>query len=202
MLRRHIAGSAMNRLLYAARPLLGDFLSTIAFAALVALHVDPVVAVGAAMAVGVGQIVTLKLRGRPVAPLQWMSLGLVLTFGLASLVTQDPRFVMAKPTIAYIIVGVVMLKRGWMLRYLPPEARRADDVMIAFGYVWAGLMFLTAVANLAAALAFTRYWPAFIAVVPLTSKILLFAVQYATIHATVKRRMRVALTAGEASTAA
>ena len=33
--------------------------------------------------------------------------------------TSDPRFVMAKPSVIAVIVGVFMLKPGWLSRYLP-----------------------------------------------------------------------------------
>ncbi len=44
-----------------------------------------------------------------------------------------------------------MLKPGWMTRYLPPEALEyVPDLGYAFGFVWAGLMFVSAVLNLGA----------------------------------------------------
>lgn len=179
----------MHPLVYAARPLLMDFLSTIVFLALVALKVDPAIAAGFAIAIGVGQVLFLKVTGRAVAPLQWMGLGLVLVFGTASLLTHDIRFLMVKPTIIYLLIGGVMLKRGWMLRYLPPTATgHADDVMIAFGYVWAGLMLVTAVLNAVVAVAFTAHWVAFMAIFPMVTKIVLFAIQYGVTRAIVIRR--------------
>lgn len=181
----------MKTFAHAARPLLLDFLSTLVFVALMALKVDVRVAVVAGAAVGVGQVAYLIVRRRPVALMQWMSLGLVLASGGASFLTHDPRFVMAKPTIILLIVAAGMMQRGWMLRYIPPVAAgRADDVMIAFGYVWAGLMALSAVANLVVAVFFTPWWTAFIAIVPLASKIGLFVVQYATVRLVIVRRMR------------
>ena len=129
----------MHPLLYAARPLVLDFLATIAFLVLVALKVDPTLAAGIAIVIGVGQVAVLKLLKRPIAPLQWLGLGLVLVFGTASLLTHDIRFLMVKPTIIYLLVGGFMLKRGWMLRYMPPiAAGHGEDIMVAFGYVWAG----------------------------------------------------------------
>lgn len=187
----------MNPLLHAARPLLADFLSTLVFVVLIALKVDVVLAVAAAAAVGVGQVVLLKLRGAPVASLQWLSLGLVLVSGAASLVTHDPRFVMAKPTVIYLIVAAAMLQRGWMLRYMPPiAAGHAEDVMIAFGYVWAGLMAVSAAANLVVAVAFPQAWAAFMAVFPIASKLSLFAVQYLTVRRITRRRIMTARAAG------
>jgi intracellular septation protein A len=113
-----------------------------------------------------------------------------VVFGTLGILTNDPRFLMAKPTIIYLAVGAVMLKRGWMLRYLPPIAgEHGKPLMIMFGYVWAGLMGLTALANLLVAVAYPSAWPAFIAVVPLASKVALFAVQYTIIRFHVRRRI-------------
>jgi len=180
----------MNSLLFALRPLVSDFLPTIVFALLIALHVDVRIATGAALLVGIAQVGIQRLRRRKIELLQWASLGLVVVFGTLAVLTDDPRFLMAKPTIIYIAIGVVMLKRGWMLRYLPPISQgRAEPMMLRFGYVWAGLMFATALANLAVAVAFPKLWPAFVAVVPMASKLALFAVQYLTVRFFVKRQI-------------
>lgn len=180
----------MQNLLFAMRPLAWDFLSTIIFAALTAMHVDVRVAAGLSWGVGLAQIVGMKLMRRPIAQLQWAGLGLALVFGAASMVTNDPRFVMVKPTLIYLAVAAVMLKRGWMLRYLPPRATgHAEDLMIAWGYVWAALMALTGMANLLVALWFTAAWPAFLAVVPMATKLGLFAIQFASVRYVVGRRI-------------
>ena len=50
----------------------------------------------------------------------YASLALVIVLGSATLLTNDPRFVLAKPSIAHFAIGAIMLKRGWMLRYMPP----------------------------------------------------------------------------------
>ena len=180
----------MSPLIYAIRPLLLDFLSTIVFVTLVALKVEPTIAAASGIAIGVGQVAFLKATKRPIAPLQWMGLGLVLVFGTASLLTHDLRFLMVKPTIIYLLIGGVMLQRGWMLRYMPPiAAGHAEDVMIVFGYVWAGLMLVTAIANGVVAVAFTAHWVQFMAIFPIGSKLILFAVQYLTARTVVRRRI-------------
>ncbi|MCC7268154.1 MAG: septation protein IspZ [Caulobacteraceae bacterium] len=167
-------------MLNAFRPLAADLLSTLFFVALINLTHDVMLATGVAMAVGLGQIVWLRLKGRPIAALQWMSLVLVISMGAATLVTHDPRFVMVKPTIVYLAVGAAMLQRGWMARYMPPIVQQhGPNIPIRFGYVWAGMMFATAAANALVALTLSpAAWSAFIAVFPLVSKLLLFAIQY------------------------
>lgn len=192
----------MHPLIYAARPLVLDFLATIVFLILVALKVDPAIAAGVAIVIGVGQVAVLKIMKRPIAPLQWLGLGLVLVFGTASLLTHDMRFLMVKPTIIYLLVGAFMLKRGWMMRYMPPiAAGHGEDVMVVFGYVWAGLMFASGIANAVVAVTFTDHWVAFMAIFPMVSKIGLFAVQYVTMRTVVRRRVMAAREVSEGAAA-
>jgi intracellular septation protein A len=181
----------MGSLFFAGRALLQDLLPTVVFAVLVALKVDLAICTAVAMAISIGHIGFFALTKRPIAPLQWASLGLVIVFGTAGILTHDARFLMVKPSLIYVIVGAVMLKRGWMLRYLPPVSEgRGAGAMIVFGYVWAGLMFLTAAANLVTAIWFAPYWPAFLAIFPMTSKIVLFAIHYVTVRHIAMREVR------------
>jgi intracellular septation protein A len=181
----------MSSLLTAIRPLAWDFLPTIAFAILTAMHVDVRLATAVSVGVGLAQVLIVKALGRPVALLQWVGLGLALLFGALSMATDDPRFVMVKPTIIYLIIAAVMLKRGWMMRYMPEIVReRGADLVVGWGYAWAGLMALTAVANAVVAVWFSKEWPLFLAIVPLWSKLALFAVHYASTRLIIGRRIR------------
>ena len=181
----------MKNLAYAGRALIQDLAPTLLFAVLVALKVDVVITTSVAIAMGVGQIAFMKLRGIGISRLQWASLALVLVFGAATILAHDARILMAKPTIVYAIIGTVMMQRGWMLRYLPPAAKgRGEGAMIAFGYVWAGLMYATGVANLVFAIALPAHWPLFLAVFPMVSKIVLFAIQYLSVRYAVIRQAR------------
>lgn len=180
----------MSNLMQALRPLAWDFLPTIVFAGLTVAHVDVTTATAAALGVGVGELLIVKARRQRIELLQWAGLGLALVFGAASLLTHDPRFIMAKPTIIYAAIAVVMMKRGWMVRYTPPARREmVAPLMIGWGYAWAGLMLVTAVANLIVAVWFTRQWPLFMAIFPLGSKLALFAVQYLAIRTVVRARI-------------
>jgi len=190
----------MRDLLYAVRPLLSDFFPTIVFAILVAMKLDVRTATGAALAIGIAQVALQKALKRRIELLQWASLGLVVVFGTLGVMTNDARFLMAKPTIIYLAIGAVMLRRGWMLRYLPPIAgEHAKPLMIAWGYAWAGLMAVTALVNIVVAVRFTAQWPAFIAVVPMASKIALFAAQYLSVRYVVRRRVMAELAAQSAA---
>lgn len=182
----------MRNVLYAARPLGNDLAASLFFAILLAAGVDPLAATLLAMAFGVAHVAVMWTLRRPIAPLQWASLGLVLVFGTASLFLHDPRFLMAKPTVIYLLLALVMLRRGWMLRYLPPVAAgHGEGMMVAYGYVWAGLMVLSGALNLMFAVWLPESWPLYKAVFPMSSKLALFAVQYLHIRAAVKAKVTV-----------
>jgi intracellular septation protein A len=171
----------MRNFLYAARPILTDMFSSIAFAILFGFTDNVVLSTAIAMAIGVGQVGLELVRRKPIPGLQWASIGLVTVLGGITIFTGDPRFVMLKPTIAYLTVGAAMLQRGWMDRYIPPAAHAylPKGLIVAFGYIWSGLMFVTGVANVVIAVYFGRTaWLTFVGVFPLASKLGLFAVQY------------------------
>ncbi len=182
--------SPVHPFFYAGRWLAADLFSTLLFVGLFALTHSIYFATVLAIAAGALQIGYCRIRSRPVDVMQWMSLGLVLVFGAASLITHDPRFVMLKPTFIYIVVGGVMLRPGWMTRYMPPSTIEwSRDAMMAFSYAWSGLMFLTAALNLLlVANGDTNLWAWFIGVFPIASKLVLFAVQYCTIRSLVISR--------------
>ena len=64
------------------------------------------------VALGLAQIGWQFVRKKPIDTMEWMSLFLVVGSGAATLLTSNPRFVMVKPSLIYIVVGVVMLKPG------------------------------------------------------------------------------------------
>ena len=83
-----------------------------------------------------------------------------------------------------------MLKRGWMLKYLPERAlQHVGDLGVTFGYVWAGLMFFSAVLNLVVAQHMSIIgWAAFMGIYATASKVMLFAGQYGVMKLIGKRR--------------
>ncbi|APZ98728.1 hypothetical protein BWQ93_09645 [Sphingopyxis sp. QXT-31] len=106
----------MRTLLYALGPMLFDSLGIITFAVLLAAGAGIVPAVVAGTLVAVAVVGYALARGHQAAALQWISLASVLFTAAATLLTGDPRFVMAKPTVVYLIVGTVMLRKGWLSR--------------------------------------------------------------------------------------
>ncbi|MGA3399904.1 MAG: septation protein IspZ [Acetobacteraceae bacterium] len=186
--------AANHPLIHAGKFLLADLLSTLIFVALYAATHSIFTAAGLAIALGLGRIAYLTFRGMPIDAMQWLSLFLVVAFGGATLLTHNPVFVMLKPTMIYAAIGAVMLKRGWMNRYVPPIAHvHSAAVTTIFGYLWAALMFATGLANLAMALlASPAIWAWFVGVFPIASKIVLVTVQYVITRRIVRHRIRAA----------
>src|SRR3981081_2907611 len=174
----------MKYLVDSGKLLLLDLASTFLFLVVYLLTKNVTLAVLLGMALGVAQIGWQFARKRPIDTMQWMSLFLVLGAGAATLITDDPRFVMIKPTVIYTVVGIVMLKHGWMNRYLPPiSIDIVPDVAFIFGFVWAGLMFFSAGLNLIVALNFSVVtWSVFMSIYGIVSKLVLFLIGFATMR--------------------
>jgi intracellular septation protein A len=159
------------------RPMLLDFISTIAFAGLYALTGNLWISTGVGVLAGVGQVAWRLATRRPVAALQWAGLGLVITTASIAVATHSPLLVMIKPTLIYAVIGAAMLQPGWMLRYAPRFERSPipPSAFVKAGYFVAGVMLLSAILNLYLALSTdARTWAAFIAIYPMASKLASF----------------------------
>jgi intracellular septation protein len=186
---------SMKYLLESGKLLLLDLASTFLFLVIYLLTKNVTLAVVLGMALGVVQIGWQFARKKPIDTMQWMSLFLVLGAGAATLITDDPRFVMLKPTVIYTIVGIVMLKPGWMNRYLPAVAiELVPDIAFIFGFIWAGLMFFSASLNLLIALNYSVVtWAAFMSIYGILSKVALFLIGFVTMR-TIGMRRRAQMT--------
>jgi intracellular septation protein len=166
----------MKNFLHAGKLLLLDLASTILFLGLYLLTHNIALSVTLGMALGFAQISLQFARKKPIDTMEWLSLVLVVGSGGATLMTNDPRFVMFKPSFIYVVIGVVMLTPGWINRYLPPVAKViVPDIAIIMGFLWSGLMFASAGLNAFAALNFSIVtWASFMPVYGIVSKVALF----------------------------
>ena len=185
----------MANLMHSARLLVSDLASTILFLVVLLITKDLMLAVALGVGLGIAQIGWMKLRRQKIDTMQWLSIGLVVVSGIATMLTSDARFVMLKPTVIYCIVGAYMLKPGWMNRYLPPIAvHLVPDLAWTFGFVWAGLMFGSAVLNVVLAMTLDPVsWSATMSIWGLASKVALFLAQYGLMRFVGMRRARAAM---------
>ena len=171
-----------------------DFLSTIVFLAVYLATDNVVLATAVAIVGAVAQVIYARVKGQPLGFMTWASLALVIVLGAATLLTSDPRFVLAKPSIAHFAIGAIMLKRGWMLRYMPPiAAATIPEYVTIAGYAWAALMFVLGLGTIAvAATGDLKLYAFYVSVVMIGAKVLAFAVQYVAFRLLVTSRIRAA----------
>jgi intracellular septation protein len=176
----------------ALRQLMSDFLSAFLFVAVYALSRNLVTAAAIAVGGGVARVVFLCRTRRRIDAMQWLSLALVIVLGGATMLTQSPRFLMLKPTIIHLAVAATMLRRGWMLRYLPEIVSQnvPESAIAAAGYSWATLIAALGLTNLVIAVNFDfMTWAWFISLGSVGSKLALFGLQYAVFRVFVRQRL-------------
>ena len=171
-----------------------DFFSTILFLAIYLITDNVLLATGVAIAGAIAQVIYARVKGKPLGYMTYASLALVIVLGSATLLTSDPRFVLAKPSIAHFAIGAIMLKRGWMLRYLPPIVTDTiPEYATLAGYAWAALMFALGCGTIAVALTGDmKLWTFYVTVVLVGAKIAAFAIQYVAFRILVTSRIRAA----------
>jgi intracellular septation protein len=176
------------------RRLGSDFLSTIVFLVIYLTTGNVILATAVAIAGAIGQVIWSRIKGESLGYMTWASLGLVIVLGGMTLLTHDPRFVLAKPAIGHAAIGLIMLKRGWMLRYMPPIVTQTiPEYVTAAGYAWSALCFALAAGTIAvASTGDMKLWAIYVSVVLIGAKVAAFAIQYVAFRILVTGRMRAA----------
>ena len=179
--------------------LLVDFLSTIVFLIVYAMTGDVLIATGVAMAGAIAQIVHAYVARKPLSYMTYASLALVIVLGTATLLTNDPRFVLVKPSIAHFAIGAIMLKRRWMLRYMPAIVKEnAPDVITIAGYCWAALMFVLGLGVIAVAMTGDmKLWAIYVSVIAIGAKVDRFCDSVRGVAHHRGRRIRARMTTSE-----
>jgi intracellular septation protein A len=174
--------------------LASDFLSTIVFLVIYLVTDNVVLATSVAIAGAIAQVIHARVRGMSLGYMTYASLALVIVLGAATIITRDPRFVLAKPSIAHFAIGAIMLKRGWMLRYMPPRVTEViPEYVTVAGYAWAALMFVLGAGTIAVATTGDlKLWAFYVSVVAVGAKVAAFAVQYVVFRVVITSRMRAA----------
>ncbi len=171
-----------------------DFLSTILFLTIYLVTDNVLLATGVAIAGAVAQVIYARVKGKPLGFMTYASVALVIVLGSATLLTNDPRFVLAKPAIGHFAIGAIMLKRGWMLRYVPAIVTDTiPEYVTLAGFAWAALMFALGCGTIAVALTGDmKLWTFYVTVVLVGAKLAAFAIQYVAFRFLVTSRLRAA----------
>ena len=107
---------------HAIAPIASDFASTALFYVMLACGLGVRGSMGVGLALGVAQFVYMLIRRRRTSAMQLASVALVVLVGVLTLVTNDARIIFWKVSIIYFVIGVSMLRPGWMRRHVPPIA--------------------------------------------------------------------------------
>lgn len=111
-------------------------------------------ATAVAIAATVGQIAWLRHKNGFVEPMQWVSLGVIVVFGGATLLTQDETFIKWKPTVLYWLmggalwVGYFAFKRNFLRQLMGAQLVLPDRVWLVLLHSWASFFAGMGVLNL------------------------------------------------------
>ena len=111
------------------------------------------------------QIVWLRLRGRKVDTMLWVSLGLVTVLGSATIYFHSETFIKWKPTMLYwlmgsaLLVGQLVFRTNFIQRLMGAQMELPGAVWRTLNWAWAGFFAFMGVLNLWIAYQFdTNTW--------------------------------------------
>ncbi|MHB1093685.1 septation protein A [Thiobacillus sp.] len=113
-----------------------------------------------AIVASVGQIAWVKLRGHKADTMMWVSLGIIVLFGGATLWLHDESFIKWKPTVLYwifaaIIFGSAILGRNVIKSLMKEQMELPDAAWGRLNASWGGFFTFMGVANLIVAFNFS-----------------------------------------------
>jgi intracellular septation protein len=108
-----------------------------------------------------------KTKGH-VEPMQWVSLGVIVVFGGATLLTQDETFIKWKPTVLYWLMGGTLLAGFWLFKrnflrvLMSAQLELPDHVWNVLLHAWSAFFAIMGCVNLWVAYNFdTDTWVSF-----------------------------------------
>lgn len=115
---------------------------------------DIFTATAVAIVATVVQILYLKRRDGQVAPMQWITLAIIVVFGGATLITHDETFIKWKPTLLYwafaaaLLVGQVVFKKNPIKVVMGAQLQLPEPVWGKVNLSWMGFFAALGVLNL------------------------------------------------------
>jgi intracellular septation protein len=140
--------------------LLIDFLPIVVFFAAFKLF-DIWVATGVAIVATVAQIAWLRWSTGKVEPMQWLSLGVIVLFGGATLLAQNETFIKWKPTVLYwlmggaLLVGQLFFRKNLLKSLMGAQMSLPDPAWRVMNWSWVTFFAAMGVINLWVAYSFS-----------------------------------------------
>jgi len=113
-----------------------------------------------AIVASIVQILWVKLRGHKVETMMWVSLGIIVLFGGATLWLHDESFIKWKPTVLYwifaaIIFGAAAFGRNVIKNLMQAQMELPDPAWSRLNASWGGFFAVMGVVNLIVAFNFS-----------------------------------------------
>lgn len=126
---------------------------------------DIYVATGVAIAATILQIAYIRWHHGKVEPMQWLSLGIIVLFGGATILAHDETFIKWKPTVLYwlmggtLAIGMLGFRKNFLKTLMGAQLELPDAAWRAMNWSWIGFFGAMGVLNLWVAFNFdTSTW--------------------------------------------
>ena len=112
------------------------------------------VATGVAIVATIVQIAWLKYSTGKVEPMQWLSLGIIVVFGGATILAHDETFIKWKPTVLYWLMaatlagGLLFFRKNLLKSLMGANLVLPDHAWRAMNWSWVGFFAVMGVLNL------------------------------------------------------
>lgn len=112
------------------------------------------VATGVAIVATVAQIAWLRYSTGKVEPMQWVSLGVIVVFGGATILAHDETFIKWKPTVLYwlmggaLAAGQLFFRKNLMKSLMGAQLEMPDAAWRAMNWSWVAFFAVMGVLNL------------------------------------------------------
>ena len=99
-------------------------------------------ATAVAIVATVAQIAYLRLKTGKIEPMQWVSLGVIVLFGGATLLAHNEDFIKWKPTVLYWLMGAALLfgqlvfKKNLLRSVMGAQLQLPDAVWLKLNWAW------------------------------------------------------------------
>ncbi len=123
------------------------------------------VATAVAIAATVLQIAYFRFKNGKVEPMQWLSLGVIVLFGGATLLAHSETFIKWKPTVLYwmmgsaLVLGQLFFNKNFIKSVMGAQMQIPEALWRKLNWVWAGFFACMGAVNLWVAYNFdTETW--------------------------------------------
>lgn len=118
-------------------------------------------ATAVAIAATIAQIVYLRVRNGRVEPMQWVSLGVIVVFGGATLLSHSDTFIKWKPTVLYwlmgaaLVVGQLFFRKNLIRSLMGRQMELPEAAWRTMNWSWTAFFLVMGVVNLWVAYTFS-----------------------------------------------